>query len=107
MNYQVTPFEELQRLVLEWSSERGILDHSTPQAQLFKAVSEMGELCDAEIKGSDSGRQDAVGDVMVCLINYCARRGFDPVWCLEVVYDVIKDRKGRMVEGGAFVKDEP
>jgi hypothetical protein len=32
--------------------------------------------------------------------------GVDLTICLNEAYDKIKDRKGRMVEGGAFVKDE-
>lgn len=98
-------FETLSALVAVWARERGILQHSTPQAQLLKAVSELGELCDAEIKDNQLDRADAVGDVLVCLINYCAMRNLDLTTCLADAYAVIKDRKGRMVPGGAFVKE--
>ena len=87
-------FEQLTRNVQEWAFERGIYEHSNARAQLLKAFSEMGELA------------DAVGDVLVCLINFCAMRGFDITDCLAGAWDEIKDRKGRMVPGGAFVKDE-
>lgn len=102
-------FEVLSARVAVWARERGILQHSTPQAQLLKAVSELGELCDAEIKDNQLDRADAIGDVLVCLINYCAMRNLDLTTCLADAYAVIKDRKGRMVPGGAFVKeaDEP
>jgi NTP pyrophosphatase (non-canonical NTP hydrolase) len=99
-------WEELIDLVQGWAYARGIISHSTKQAQLLKAVSEMGELADAEIKGDWNGQEDAVGDVLVCLIIYCAMKGMDIRWCLELAYNEIKDRKGKMVEGGAFVKDE-
>ena len=98
--------DELEELIVEWARERGIHEHSTATAQLLKAMSEMGELADAEIKGQESEQLDAVGDIVVCLINYAAMRGFSLRSSLAIAYDEIKDRKGRMVPGGAFVKDE-
>ena len=89
-----------------WATECGIYEHSNARAQLLKAFSEMGELADAEIKGAGLAARDAVGDVLVCLINFCAMRDFDITDCLAGAWDEIKDRKGRMVPGGAFVKDE-
>lgn len=99
-------WKELIKAVENWADEHGILDHSTAQAQLLKAVSELGELCDAEIKDDYDGQRDAIGDVLVCLIIYCCMQGYDIKDCLALAYDVIKDRKGAIVEGGAFVKDE-
>lgn len=99
-------WKELIRVVEFWAEVRGIFAHSTPQAQLLKAVSEMGELCDAEVKKDDWGQRDAVGDVLVCLIIYCAMKGIDIKECLAQAYEEIKDRKGTMVAGGAFVKEE-
>lgn len=92
--------------VEQWAIDRGITKHSTPQAQLLKAVSEMGELCDSEIKGGWTEQEDAVGDVLVCLIIYCYMKDHDIKNCLRLAYEEIKNRKGRMIEGGAFVKDE-
>lgn len=99
-------FHTLQEKVIEWADDRGIFEHSMPKSQLLKAMSEMGELCDAEIKGDVEMVVDGIGDVMVCLIIYAAMKGEDIESCLEAAYDVIKNRKGKMVEGGAFVKDE-
>ena len=99
-------FEELNLAVIGWAKERGIYQHSTAQAQLLKAFSELGELADAEITNDHDARIDAVGDTLVCLINYCAMRGITLSECLRFAYGVIKDRKGHMVPGGAFVKEE-
>ena len=99
-------WSDLNRDVVKWAKERGIFYESTAQAQLLKAVSEMGELCDAEIKRDAVGRMDAVGDVLVCLIIYCKFYEMDTEFCLSQAYDEIKNRKGRMVPGGAFVKEE-
>lgn len=99
-------FEQLTDAVIDWAESRGIFKNSTPDAQLFKAVSELGELADAHIKRDYDARVDAVGDVLVCLINYCAFLDINPTTCLERAYEVIKLRTGRVVPGGAFVKDE-
>lgn len=140
--------------VQQWSTERGIYEHSTATAQLLKAFSEAGELADAVIKNDIDALKDAIGDVAVCLVNFCqmsnrkltdpfvARQTAEPdplfsvviltrslafgntsfaildlkyiadifkldfLECCTLAWDEIKDRKGRMVEGGAFVKDE-
>ena len=99
-------FEQLTRNVQEWAAARGIYEHSSARAQLLKAFSEMGELADAEIADDGTAAAAAVGDVLICLINFCAMRDFDITDCLAGAWDEIKDRKGRMVPGGAFVKDE-
>ena len=55
--------------VHDWARARGIYEHSTFDAQMLKALSEAGELCDAAIKNDAAGIKDAIGDVLVCLIN--------------------------------------
>lgn len=99
-------WNSLVRLVDEWAEQRGIFNGSNPKAQLLKAVSELGELCDAEIKGDTYNQKDAVGDVLVCLIIYCGMKNYNITQCLNAAYEEIKERKGRMVKDGAFVKDE-
>ena len=98
--------DDYETLVANWATDRGIYQHSTPQAQLFKAMSEMGELADAEVKGEQDEKVDAVGDIIVCLINYSRMSGFTIELALESAYNEIKDRKGYMAPGGAFVKEE-
>ncbi|NBT75951.1 MAG: hypothetical protein EBT15_08260 [Betaproteobacteria bacterium] len=98
-------WNELLQAVDEWAESRGIFNGSNPQAQLLKAVSELGELCDAEIKGYADDQRDAVGDVLVCLIIYCGMKNYNMKHCLELAYEEIKNRKGKMVAGGAFVKE--
>jgi NTP pyrophosphatase (non-canonical NTP hydrolase) len=88
-----------------WALDRGILQHSTPQAQLLKTMSELGELADATIKGRPADVVDGIGDVLVTLIIYAKLQGVTLIECLSAAYDQIKDRRGRMVPGGAFVKE--
>lgn len=90
--------------VIRWAEARGIIPNSKPHVQLLKAVSEMGELADAEAKGDMKLIIDSVGDVVVCLINYCALRDIDLVECLAHAYNDIKDRKGYLGADGIFIK---
>jgi NTP pyrophosphatase (non-canonical NTP hydrolase) len=68
-------------------------------------VSELGELADATIKKDKAKIIDGVGDVMVCLVNYCALQDIDLVNCMESAYDEIKHRKGTLLPNGVFVKE--
>jgi NTP pyrophosphatase (non-canonical NTP hydrolase) len=98
-------FAHIKKQVEKWAFDKGIYTNSTATAQLLKAVSEMGELADAELKGYEVDKADAVGDVLVCLINYCKLSKLGLTECLYGAYDTIKARQGKMVNG-AFVKDE-
>lgn len=97
--------EALQHLIENWAESKGILSKSSARAQLLKAVAELGELCDAEIKGDFEEQVDGVGDVLVCLIIYCKMKNVTLEDCLNHAWEEIKDRKGKMVDGGAFVKE--
>lgn len=100
-------FSELEGLIVNWAIERGIVGSSSPQSQLLKTVSELGELADATIKNDDDGIDDGLGDVLVTLIIYAYMMDRDLKSCLQSAYDTIKDRKGKMSPGGAFVKETP
>ena len=101
-------FEELQRLVTQWAEARCIIPNSTPQAQLLKTMSELGELADALLKNDREGIIDGIGDVLVTLI-LCAKLynpQLDLSYCLAEAYATIKDRKGTLTPEGVFVKKE-
>ena len=91
--------------IIQWSESRKIIPNSNPETQLLKAMSELGELADATIKKDRDAIVDSVGDVMVCLVNYCALQDLNLVDCMEVAYDQIKNRKGTLLPNGLFVKD--
>jgi NTP pyrophosphatase (non-canonical NTP hydrolase) len=98
-------YEMVEIDVIRWSEKRKIIPNAKPYTQLLKAFSEMGELADAEIQDNMPKIKDGVGDVMVCLINYCALKDISLVKCLEGAYNEIKDRKGTLMANGVFVKD--
>lgn len=99
-------FEQVAADVEQWAEDRGIIPHSTPQAQLMKTVSELGELADATLKHDVAGIVDGVGDVLVTLIIYSRTQGISITAALESAYDVIKHRRGRLTAEGIFVKEE-
>lgn len=91
--------------IKKWSYDVGIYEHSTVQAQALKAVSEMGEVADAVIKHDLTALEDGIGDVIVCLVNVAYMSGINIEDAFAKVTDEVTARRGKMVAGGAFVKD--
>ena len=100
------PYASIEMKIIQWAEARKIIKHSNPESQLLKAVSEIGELADATIKHDREAIVDAVGDVMVCLVNYCAIQDLNLVDCMEIAYDQIKNRQGILLPNGVFKKDQ-
>jgi NTP pyrophosphatase (non-canonical NTP hydrolase) len=98
-------YANVEMRIIQWAEARKIIPNSTPETQLLKAVSEMGELADATIKNDKEAVIDAVGDVMVCLVNYCVLQDINLVQCMKVAYDQIKNRRGTLLPNGVFQKD--
>lgn len=101
----MTTYASIELDIIRWAEARQIIPNSTPATQLLKAMSELGELADATIKNDRLGIIDGVGDVMVCLINYCALQDINLVKCMDIAYDEIKNRKGTLLPNGVFVKE--
>jgi NTP pyrophosphatase (non-canonical NTP hydrolase) len=99
-------YADLIGKVEQWARDRQIIPNSTPQAQLMKTVSELGELADATLKNDREGIVDGVGDVIVTLVIYSALQGVSLYGCLESAYGEIKDRRGTLTPEGVFCKEE-
>lgn len=98
-------FADAEMNIIRWLESRKIIPNSSPEVQLLKAVAELGELADATIKKDHEEVIDSVGDVMVCLISYCALQGINISDCMNVAYDQIKHRRGVLLPNGVFVKE--
>jgi NTP pyrophosphatase (non-canonical NTP hydrolase) len=94
--------ENLVELIKQWHHDRNLIEGSTDKDQYLKLIQEAGELSDSICKGKDI--RDDIGDMMVVLINIMARNELSMDECLQVAYDDIKDRKGKMIDG-VFVKE--
>ena len=90
--------------VEEWFRVRG-LDTAEPSKQMLKLFEELGELSAGIAKNQPDAIIDGLGDVLVVLIGLSMQLGLDLTECLEVAYNEIKDRRGKLVNG-VFVKEE-
>ena len=95
--------EKLITKTISWHVDRNLIEGSSDKQQFLKLHEEVTELFESIDNGTDI--RDDVGDIMVVLINMATRNGYTLAECLEVAYDDIKDRKGKMVNG-VFVKEQ-
>lgn len=109
---------ELINNVIQWAEDRNIIEGSTAIKQLDKTSEEFNELQralalyefyeDAQIHHDNPMTEevmDAYGDILVTLIIAAAIDDIDLEACLAQAYEVIRHRKGRLING-KFVKEE-
>ena len=94
-NYQLPVIAK----IIQWANDRNIIQGSTPIKQSLKTLEECAELIESVADNDKEGISDAIGDICVTLVNQCEMQGLDFLECIEKAYEVIKDRKGRMVNG--------
>lgn len=81
-----------------WGYERG-LDECDSVMQSTKTLEEIIELQQALIKNDRLEIEDAIGDIFVTLVMICLQQDMNIEECIENAYQVIRNRKGRMVNG--------
>lgn len=94
--------QELIEKVNTWFEDRNLIKGSTDKDQVLKLMQELGELSDHACKGEDI--RDDLGDMLVVMLNIMKRNNFTMEECLQIAYNDIKDRKGKMIDG-IFVKE--
>lgn len=97
-------YEELEKLIIGWADDRGILSQSNSLKQLEKTQEELDETVFAIERQSQEGIIDGFGDMLVTIIIAAKTEGVDLIQCLESAWNVIKHRKGKMIDG-KFVKE--
>lgn len=90
--------------IVNWANDRNLIRGSTVEKQFIKLSEELGELAEAIAKGRPSQALDSIGDMGVVLTILAAQYASSFEDCLDIAYDEIKDRKGRMVNG-VFIKE--
>jgi NTP pyrophosphatase (non-canonical NTP hydrolase) len=95
-----TEFEPIR----DWAKNKGIIEHGDCKTQCIKLIEEAGELSKAILKNNEDEFIDAIGDCVVVLTNLAAIRGYDIEFCINLAYNVIKERQGKM-ENGTFIKN--
>lgn len=94
--------DELIKAVEQWGENRKLND---PKSQLNKVIEEVGEIAHEVSRNQyDDDFEDAIGDALVTIIILANIKRKDPVQCLRVAYDSIKDRTGS-TKCGTFIKD--
>ena len=98
--------------VWNWALSKNIDTASTPTKQMTKTLEECAEVI-REIEDWQTyhdpdflmNAKEEYGDVLVTLIIGMKMLNLEPEECLQVAYDKISKRTGR-IEGGVFVKDK-
>ena len=94
---------ELVAKVEKWSSDKG-LHESDPKSQFLKVAEEFGEIGAAMARDDEDMLKDAIGDTIVTLIILAQQHGTNVEECLDIAYNEIAGRKGKLVDG-VFVKE--
>jgi NTP pyrophosphatase (non-canonical NTP hydrolase) len=109
VNCEVKLFHKLMTNQLSpirmWAAKRGLLESGTPETQFIKLLEEVGELSQSMLKKNRMEFSDAIGDIVVVLTNLAAMQGMNIEDCINLAYNQIKDRQGKM-ENNTFVKNK-
>ncbi|AYP29937.1 DNA binding protein [Streptococcus phage SW27] len=92
-----------------WADERN-LKQADPKIQWMRVTEEVGEIRDVLLKPTkftdpQMALKDAIGDTLVTIIVLAHQLDLDVTECLNVAYEEIKNRKGKMING-TFVKED-
>ena len=92
----------------EWADERN-LKQADPKIQWMRVTEEVGEIRDVLLKPTkftdpQMALKDAIGDTLVTIIVLAHQLDLDVTECLNIAYEEIKNRKGKIVNG-TFVKE--
>ena len=98
-------FDMTEFSVMQWAQARGIYENGTALGQASKTVEEACELLVAIAKNDKAEIADAIGDVMVTLVNVGVLTDLDVRQCFYNAYKVIEHRKGYLNKDGVFVKE--
>ena len=90
-------------LIRDWAEDKGIYAKGDPKTQYIKLMEEAGEVGRAILKNDKPEIQDGIGDMVVVLTNLAYLGGTNIEHCIDSAYNVIRKRKGKMVNG-TFVK---
>lgn len=102
---QYMSFDELQKVIIKWATDRNIINSKNIGRQFMKVSEELGELAEGINKDNQGQIKDSLGDILVTLIILSRDLDVDLLDCLRGAYDVIKDRTGKTING-VFVKEE-
>lgn len=83
--------------IRDWAESRGLYTHGDQKTQTVKLMEEVGELSKSIIEQNEDETKDAIGDIVVVLVNLAHLSGYKIEDCINGAWTVIRDRKGKMV----------
>lgn len=90
-------------LIRLWAKDRN-LQEQDPMKQAVKLLEEAGELASGLNKNNLPLIKDSIGDIIVVLTIMALQLDIKVEECIELAYNEIKDRKGKLING-VFVKE--
>lgn len=99
-----TNMNDTKSKIIQWAIDRG-LDKVDPSKQAVKLMEEVGELAGGLARDNMDVIKDSLGDIYVVMVILALRLGIDLQEAIDSAYDVIKDRKGKLING-VFIKQE-
>lgn len=112
--------KNINGLTVEWADEKGLNNPIQAPTQFMKIMEELGEtssnflrMSTSALDTDDSKKQyqihrneviDGIGDTMVTIAIFAHMIGLNAVDCWHTAYDVIKNRKGELVNN-TFIKE--
>lgn len=97
-------YYELEKRIEIWAYDKEILDKGNTMAQAEKTHEEVLELMTAINDDEKHEIIDALGDILVTIIIQAKMQNVKLIDCLQVAYNIISKRTGKM-EDGKFKKD--
>lgn len=95
--------DKLIKNIEKWAKDRN-LNTADPAGQINKLFEEGGELAKAYNKKNLDDIKDGIGDTIVVLTVLSMQLGIDIKDCVNLAYEEIKDRRGKLING-VFVKE--
>ena len=92
-------------LIRSWANERGLYSGGDTKTQTLKLMEEAGEICRAVLKVDKQATMDGIGDCVVVLTNLAELAGTSIEECIDLAYNEIKNRTGKM-SNGTYVKND-
>ena len=99
-DHRVSRFDKIRL----WANERGLYSGGDTKTQTLKLMEEAGEICRAVLKVDKQATMDGIGDCVVVLTNLAELAGTSIEDCIDLAYEEIKNRTGKM-SNGTFKKD--
>ena len=82
-----------------WANDRGLYSAGDTKTQTLKLMEEAGEICRAVLKVDKQATMDGIGDCVVVLTNLAELAGTSIEDCIDLAYEEIKNRTGKMSNG--------